>query len=208
MYLFSRTVNLHGSPRKTLPWVQGITELVNANSPLDVSVWTADFGLPLNTIVWNAVVESEAQLADATAPLLGHDGYLDHLEAGQEFITTPGEDALREMVHGAPSESQVGSVAHVTTGTAVLDRIGDTIAWSLEIAQHVEKLTGHPVSVWSSAYGQMGEMTFISMADSVAAAEAANASTNADAGYLERLHASKDLWIPGSGQVGRFTRVI
>jgi hypothetical protein len=208
MYLFSRTVNLHGSPRKTLPWVQGVTELVNANSPLDVSVWLADFGLPLNTIVWNAVVESQAQLADATAPLLAHDGYLDHLEAGQEFITVPGEDALREMVHGTPTENQVGSVAHVTTGTANVDRIGDAMAWSIEIAQYVEKLTGHGVSVWSSAFGQMGEITFISVGASVAEAEAANNATNADAGYIERLHASKDLWVPGSGQVGRFTRII
>lgn len=209
MYLFTRTANLRGSPRQTLPWVQSITEAVNANTSLDVSLWNADFGLPIGTVAWNTVVETQTAFAEATAPLLAHEGYLDLLEAGQDLIPVPAEDALREMIHGSPDGADgVGSVAHVTTGIAALDHIGDTMAWSVEIAQHVEKITGTPVSVWSGAFGQMGEITFISVHGTVAEAETANAAANADAGYLERLHASKDLWIPGSGQVARFTRII
>ena len=56
------------------------------------------------------------------------------------------------LVQGSPEpEHGLGSLASVTWGTATLSRIGQTVAWSVEMAQHAEQVTGNPVSVWVSA---------------------------------------------------------
>jgi len=86
-------------------------------------------------------------------------------------------------------------------------RIADTLAWSVEIAQYVEGVTGSPVSVWSSTYGQMGEIGFISVVPDMAALDANQAKINADAGYIGRLGQSAGLWLDGSGHVARYTRI-
>ena len=98
-------------------------------------------------------------------------------------------------------------MSSVTWGTATLSRMDEALAWSVGMAQHAESVTGNPVSVWVSAFGQMGEVTFFSVYDDVATAEAGQRALNSDAGYMERLHGSEGLWIPGTAKQGRFTRI-
>ena len=133
MLLFSRVVTLTGKPRETISWAVGITEYVNANSELDVSLWSADFGYPLGTVAWSAVVESQVALAEGTAKLLVDDGYFDQLDNGRDFATQPGQDFLRELVHGEPSDPPpLGAVASITTATALVDRMADAVGWAIE----------------------------------------------------------------------------
>jgi hypothetical protein len=208
MFLFSRALTLTGSPRRSWPWVAQMTEYVNANSSLGVAAWNTDFGHPVGTIVWNCLLEDQTQLAEASAALAGQDGYLDLIESAADLVAAPAQDSLASLVHGAPSEPPaVGSVALVTEATAVVDRIADTLAWSVEIAGHIEGVTGTPMSVWSRTYGQMGDIAFIAVHPDVASLEAAMTTNNGDAGYFDRLAKSEGLWLPGSGRTARYTRV-
>ena len=209
MLLFSRAVTLRGSPRQVLPWVQQVTDHVNTNSPLDVTAWNADFGQPIGTVVWNALVESQQALSEGTAALLGDESYHGVLEAAADMVVAPGEDTLRSLVHGTPSEPPaVGSVAAVTQATPVVDRMGDVLAWSVEIAEYVTQLTGVTMSVWTNSYGQMGGLTWIATVDSPAAGDEMTGKMQGDPGYFERLHGSAGLFVPGSGQQARFTRML
>jgi len=208
VYQFSRTAVVRANPRVMFPWVQQITDVVRANTSLPVSAWAASFGAPIGGVVWSALVRSQAELAADMTSLLGNQEYLDLLATGQEMIPVAGQDSLRTLVHGSPEpEHGLGSVSSVTWGTATLSRIGEALAWSVDMAQHAEKTTGNPVSVWVNAFGLMGEVTFFSIYDDVAAAETGQRALNSDQGYMERLHGSEGLWIPGSGNQGRFTRI-
>ena len=209
MLLFSRAVTLRGSPRQVLPWVQQVTAHVNANSSLDVTAWNADFGQPIGTVVWNALVESQQALADGTSALLGDESYHEVLEAAADMVVAPGEDTLRNLVHGSPSEPPgVGSIAAVTQAAPVVDRMGDTLAWSVEMAEYVSQLTGVTMSVWVNSFGQMGGITWIATVDGPTAADAMQGKLQGDPGYFERLQASEGLFIPGSGEQARFTRML
>jgi hypothetical protein len=209
MFLYSRALTLGGSPRQVLPWVAQITEYVNANSSLAVAAWNADFGQPIGTVVWNSLVESQTSLADGAIALAGQDGYLDLVETAADMVLAPAQDTLARLVHGEPSELPgPGAVAMVTEATAVVDRIADTLAWSVEIAQHVESVTGTPVSVWSNVYGQMGRLAFISVSPDTASFDAGDAAVSADTGYFDRLAKSAGLWVEGSGHVARYTRIV
>lgn len=210
MLLSSRLVTLVGSPRQVMPWVMDMTAFVNANSPLNATCWMADYGYPLGTVAWSSIVESQAALAAAFAGLGSNDGYMDRVEAAADMVPTPGEDTLRELVYFNPDGPATGpgAVANITTATAVVDRMADAVGWSIEIAQHVEKVTGTPVAFLTDVYGTMGGVAWISVAENAAAADEGRAKIAADADYLKKITATKDLFIPGSGRVGRLTRIV
>jgi len=208
MLLFSREVTLSGSYRQVLPWAIGITEYVNGHSPLEVSCWTANFGHPIGTMGWSAVVESEAELAGATAALIGDSGYLDRLEVGADMTTTPGRDVLRSFVHGPSGDAiPVGAVASVTTATAMVDRLAEAIGWAVEIGAYVEGVVDAPLAVLTDVYGTMGGMAWITVQPDMAAAEAARGKLGADPGYIAKLVESKGVFIPGTGHVAQLTRI-
>jgi hypothetical protein len=186
-----------------------MTEFVNANSELEVTCWMADYGYPLGTVAWSSIVESQAALASAFASLGANGGYLDRSEAAADLLPMPGEDTLRELVYfnpGAPA-SGPGAVVNITTATAVIDRMADAVAWSVEMAQHVEKVTGTPVAFLTDVYGTMGGVAWISVAANAAAADDGRAKIAADPEYLTMVTATKDIFIPGSGRVSRLTRL-
>jgi hypothetical protein len=209
MLLFSRVVTPTGSPRKVMPWVVDITAYVNANSPLEVTCWAGTFGYPIGTVAWSTFVDSQATLAAATSTLLSQDGYFDRLDAAAEFVTTPGQDLLREVVYGSPADPPpVGAVAQITTATALVDRLADAVGWAVEIAQHLEGVIGSPIGVLTDVYGTIGSINWIGVVPDAAASDASRAKVAADTSYLGRLVATKDLFIPGSGHVGQVTRIV
>lgn len=209
MMLFSRLITLTGSPRRSLPWALEVTAYVNAHSDLQVSLWSANFGYPLGTLAWSAGVESQAALAAGTANLLADNGYFDLLEKGQDFITQPGQDLLRELVHGQPAGEPpaVGSVATITTAVANAARGAEAMAWGVDIAQYLTTSVGAPVSMFSNVYGTLGEITWIAVQPDLAAADTLRAKIGADAGYMGRLAGVGDLFVPASGHVSQAVRI-
>ncbi|MGZ4739212.1 MAG: hypothetical protein ACXVLM_08300 [Ilumatobacteraceae bacterium] len=209
MLLFSRVVTPSASPTKVMPWAADITQYVNANSDLQVSLWSGTFGYPIGTLIWSSFVESLASLSAATGALVSQSGYLERLDAAEDLVTTPGQDLLRQVVYGSPSDPPpIGAIGTVTTATALVDRMADAVGWSVEIAQYLEGVMGNPVGVLTDVYGQMGRITWIGVVADAAAADAAQAKLGTDPGYIGRLPATKDLFIPGSGHVGQVTRLL
>jgi hypothetical protein len=191
-----------------MPWATGITEYVTAHSSLPVTCWAGNFGYPLGTMIWSAMVESEAALAAGTGQLLADPAYLDLLDSGADLIGAPGHDMLREVLYGAPGDPPpVGALATVTTATAIVDRLGDALGWAVEIGQHVEQVIGTPVAVFTNVFGTMGGITWMGVAADPAAADAARAKLNTDTEYLKHIAGSKDLFINGSGHIGQAVRI-
>ncbi len=192
-----------------MPWVADITAYVNANSPLDVTCWAGTFGYPIGTVAWSTFVDSQATLAAATGALLSQDGYFDRIEAAADLVTTPGQDLLREVVYGSPTDPPpVGAVAQITTATAFVDRLADAVGWAVEIAQYLEGVIGSSIGVLANVYGTMGGISWIGGVPDAAASDASRAKIAADTSYLGRLVATKDLFIPGSGHIGQVTRIL
>jgi hypothetical protein len=207
MLLSTRVATLVGSPRRTLPWAVDITNYINGHFDLDISLWHVRYGYPLGTMVWSSVVESQTSVEDRNAKLLVDDGYLDRVDKAQEFIREPPQDFLRELIHGQPGEPPgVGAVATITTATAAVDRLPDALGWAVDTARYVTDTTGVPVSVLTSLFGRMGELTWISVQSDIAASDATRRQLNGDASYIARLGATKDIYLPGSAQVMSLAR--
>lgn len=207
MQLFSRIATPTGSPRRVMAWATEMTAFVNANSDLEVSCWAGQFGFPLGTIGWSTIVENQVALAAGQAQLYANDGYFDLIEQAADMAGEPGQDTLRNLVHGSPAgPPPLGAVATTSTAVAVVDRFAEAVMWGIEVAQLGESITGHPIAVLTDAYGTMGSMAWIAVADDLATSEAAGTKLRASGDYLAKLQGSKGLFIPGSGHVSQVTR--
>jgi hypothetical protein len=115
---------------------------------------------------------------------------------------------LREVVYGTPGDPPaVGSLATVTTATAIVDRLPEAVGWAVEIGQHVEKVIGTPIGVFTNVFGTLGGITWLGTAADAAAADAARAKLSADTDYLKLVSGSKDLFIVGSGHISQAVRI-
>jgi hypothetical protein len=208
MYLFSRTAVLAGSPRQTAAWVAEVTTTARELSDLPVTAWAAWFGRPVGTHVWTVPVESHAALDAMSRALLGDGAYLDVVERGRPLVVAPAEDVLREILLGTAGDPPpLGAVATITEADAVVDRMGEAVAWAMDMAEHVRQVIDVPVSLSTPVYGQMGRLTWIGVQPDAAAIDASSGKIRSDAGYLSRLTATGDLFLPGSGRTALFTRV-
>jgi hypothetical protein len=162
MPLYSRVATLTGGPVEPVEWAVDITGKVNQIMDVEVSLWQGVFGYPLGTVAWSAMVESRAQLAEQTAKLAADSAFLDLAGAGQAFATTPFEDVLRSIVHmtrepeGSPP---MGGWAEVTTATPAEGKIGEAMAWGVEIADAYTAATGTGCAFLADDYGTFGQVT-------------------------------------------------
>jgi hypothetical protein len=81
------------------------------------------------------------------------------------------------------------------------------ISWGIEMAQLVEEITKRTTMFLLDGYGTFGQVTWISGAPDLAAADADNAAVNANDKYMRRLGDAGELFVPGSGQRRLMTRI-
>jgi hypothetical protein len=209
MYLFSRLATLRGNQRNSLAWAATMNGYVDAHSDHNLSLWRADFGYPVGTVAWSAWVESHADLNAGFAKLAEDDGYFKLLDDGQEFLTEAPQDTLRQALHGGPADAPppIGAVTTVTTAVVAGGKYDDGVSWGVEMAQLVEEVTKNPTLFLLDAYGTFGQVTWLSGAPDLAAADAANDAINANDKYMKSLGDVGDLFVPASGHRSLVTRI-
>jgi len=78
---------------------------------------------------------------------------------------------------------------------ADLDQAPDAMAFAVDIAQHVKKVTGVEVLTWSAVYGApIGSISWSCRAESLAAIAKMTDQLNADADYLDKVQQSRSLF--------------
>jgi hypothetical protein len=209
MYLFSRVATLRGNERRTLAWAAEVTSYVNDHCDHDLTLWRADFGYPVGTVAWSTWADSMDSLNRGFAPLAEDDGYFALLDEGAELVAEPPRDLLRRAVHGEPGGTPPppGAVTQVTTAVVANGKYAEATAWGVEMADLVQQVTNQPTMFLVDAYSTFGQVTWLSGAPGLAAADAAADAIQGDADYLKRLADVGDLFLPGSGQQRLVTRI-
>lgn len=208
MQLFSRVVALTGPFAEVNAWATDMRQYVSDKAGREIGLWSVLFGAPLGTMVYSARVEGLADLQSIGAALLAEADYHAKLASGREFSVGPPVDQISTPVYGELGDPPpVGSVAVVTTATIANGAYAEAIAWSVEIAQYVEGVTGFRSTFLVDDFGPFGQVRWIGVAPDVAAADAAGQKLNADAGYLDKLSAAGKLFAQGSGHRGLASRV-
>ena len=210
MYLFSRVVTLQGPPADTMAWAMEVTEHVNSKISVPTSCWVSVFGRPIGTFSWSSILESHAQLAELGGQLAADNKYHSLLAKAEDWTVTPGEDSLRSIVSGMPTEGTppgIGASATVNTGVMAPGHFAEALAWSVEVASYVTELTGTPVLFLTDQYGAFGGVSWISVAADVATVDAGAAKLAGDMGFASRIDAAADFFVTGSVNAALLSRI-
>jgi hypothetical protein len=209
MYLFTRLATLRGNARKSMAWATEMNAYVDGHSDHSLTLWRADFGYPVGTVAWSAWVESHSEFNAGFARLAEDDGYFKLLDKGQDYMTAAPEDFLRQVLHGAPADAPppIGAVTTVTTAVVAGGKYDAGMSWGIDMAQLVEEVTKLPTMFLLDTYGTFGQVTWLSGAPDLAAADTAADAINANDKYIKALGDVGDLFVPATGQRGLVTRI-
>ncbi|MEQ9161871.1 MAG: hypothetical protein RLN74_04130, partial [Ilumatobacter fluminis] len=83
----------------------------------------------------------------------------------------------------------------------------DAVVWGREIAAHAGNVGGVPIMVLASAFGEFGQLGWLSVTPDAATAQAATDAVNADEGYLKMINDAGDLFVPGTAHRRMTTRI-
>lgn len=208
MYLFTRRVLVNPAHlRKAMKHAAEMTQYVNEETDLEVSLYEVLQGAPQGTLSWAYRTESYAASLDSLDAFIRSDEYLKKVEKGAEYFLGNPEDRLGEFIHGAGEITGPPAVAGIVTASMEVPQAGAAVAWAVSLADYNANLTGIPVAVVTSNFGEYGTISWISYAESLAQFEAAGQKMNTDPGFIQRLGESKGYFVPRSG-VGMLSRKI
>jgi hypothetical protein len=208
MQLFTRNVQMAGPPAETMSYATDMRAFVTKKTGREIGLWANLFGAPVGAMAYTMRVEGLADLQTVTSELLEDPEYHQKLVAGREYVGAPSVDALGQPIHGELGDMPpVGSYAMVTQATMAGGKYMDAVAWGVEIAQLVEKLSGLPTLFLSSNFGGFGDVAWIMVAKDAAGADAAGEAINGNADYMTSVNGAGDLFIPGSGRQSLTTRI-
>lgn len=203
MHIFQRVATFEGPPAEIAAWASEITEVVNARTQMNVSLWQGLFGGPIGTLAWSALIDNLTALEVATDSLMTDPAYLSLVAKARDWTTGAPEDSLLRMVHTAGGDyvrPGVGAYSEVTTAIPAEGKLAKAGAFGVEIADLHAHLTHASVLFCASAYGAFGEMRWLALYDSAAAVDAAAELVSKDDDYGAKLDDAGELFVEGTAR--------
>jgi hypothetical protein len=156
----------------------------------------------VGTLAYTTLLQSLAELDAADSCLLADEEYLSLVAEFQPFVAGPPVDRALEVLHNAGGEyrrADVGAVANVVMAQVANARFGAAIKWSVEMADLVADITGHPGMFGRELAGDFGTVVWIATMPDMASLDTANEALAKDPRYLAKLDEMGDIFLPGSG---------
>ncbi|NNE13102.1 MAG: hypothetical protein HKN41_12750 [Ilumatobacter sp.] len=209
MQLLTRTVHLTGPFGDASAYCVEVAELVSDKIQREVAVWAGSFGVPLGTYTFALRTTGLADVMTWLPGLEADPQYQAKTAEGAAMSAAPPEGQMSTVLHGQLGEEAppVGSFAVVTQAVIANGMYEQALGWCVDIAQHVEKITGMPALFMADGYGPFGQVTWIQPAPDAAAVDAATEAVNNDPDYLAKLGEAGDLFVPASGQQALIMRI-
>jgi len=184
-----------------------MTEYVNQRTDLEVSLYQVLQGEPIGTLTFAYRTESFAASLESVNELVDSDEYLAKVEEGAGYYVGNPEDRLGTIVHIAGEVSGPPAAASVVTAAIDIPRVSKAMAWSVDLADYTGNLSGVPIAVITSNFGQYGRVSWVSHGQSLAQLEQTQEKTRSDPGFLQRLADSAGFFLPGSGVASLSRRI-
>jgi hypothetical protein len=209
MKLFTRRVVMGGAPpSEMLGFATDMRAYVSEKTGREISLWSVMFGAPLGTMTYSARVEGIADLQQMTATLMADKEYHAKLAKGTHMVAAPAEDWLMQPIHGDFGDPPpVGTLVGITSAQIANGAYADAFAWGVDMAIHVETITGMATTFAASEFGPFGSVAWFGGTMDPAVIDSANGKLMTDSDYMKKLGAAGDLFLPGSGQQVLVARV-
>lgn len=199
MYLFNRTSAVDRNRQlEGFAAAIEVAAMVTAKTELPVSVFGARFGAPLNSVMWSARYESQAQMQRVQEQLLADTDYVDWVTTHGPMFEEAATDRLTKVV-SATLGADPKRFYTLLQATAVSGRLGEAMAFGVRAQDTVARLTGLATAFGAEVYGAMGSVVWLTGADSMAELDAMVALRETNAEYQALLSEAAPLFTAGSG---------
>lgn len=199
MNLFSR--NLSVDPLRAVEGYTFGAELaarVTKTTGLAVSVWRPLYGTPAGTISFSCRVDSLAAMGAASDKLEADKGYMDLLASNDGRLIGPLQDNMSQFVSIAGEPNLAGRYVSIITAQMAPGKLMESMTWSVEILEHVVKLTGVGGSLVRGLFGPYATIAWLGLYESLEQLDTADAQEMADEAYLNSVNGAGDLFVTGS----------
>lgn len=199
MYLYARTITAKRERAlDAATFATDIAETVGKVSGLEVRAWSPIYGAPLTELTWTTRVASHAEMGAASEKLLADPGYLEQIGAAADLFESSAEDMIADMVAMAGDGGHTGDYASLVRAQCAGGKVGEAMAWGVDILNHVSGITGRDAIFTRSLYGAWGGVGWITLASSLEEVDAAEAAMGADTSYIGKIDSAGDLFVPGA----------
>jgi len=163
-----------------------VAELATKVTGLEMVAWRAVAGYPIGACMLTARADDLDELNDAAAKLMTNPDYVKLQKAAADVVAEPAITQLNKVI--AAGDGYVPKTfLWVVSATIAPGQFSGALAWSTEMLQHAESVTGMPVMLTLSVAGAFGEVSFAQSADSLGELQAADEKLAGDPGYVSRL---------------------
>ncbi len=175
-----------GKSGRLVALVAQMRDMLSTESGKDWNAWAAVTGRPYGTYFLTARSDNYADMIGAQMKVAVSTEWAALAATAEGVLAQPAPSTLSEVIAVTGEPSAPKQFTLVTRATIDRSALGDAVAWSTQLAEHVTKVTGSSLVVCISAAGKMFEVTWIGGADTPEELDKINA-INTDAGYLEML---------------------
>ncbi len=207
MYIFSRsaTLNRLRLVEATTAAVE-IAGMVNELTGLSIAVFASRFGEPLNTIRWNARIDSQSELQTATDKLMANADYVRWIASNAEMFESAPSDQLVSVVSSTLAETPKRFYT-VLIAAAANGMMADAVAFGVRAQQFVAETTGFATAFITGVYGPFGNVAWLTGVDAMGDLDtlAEMQMTNSD--YHALVKEAGPLFLPGSGSTGLIEKI-
>jgi hypothetical protein len=197
MYIFGRTRT--AAPAHTRAAMAIAVEAIDRAQQvmgLQFYAWTTLWSPGVGGLLWSTRVQSLEELQSATEKWAADGPTMDWIEQNDHVFEGPTNDVLTEVIHGAPT-GEPGPFVTTVQAQWAPGKAAEAVAVGVEISDTFARLTGRSPIFGRSVTGPLAGVGWITSFPDLAAVEAGDAATNADAGWQELLDRASLCYLPG-----------
>ncbi len=198
MYVFSRMRHVNSaSVREAVAAAVEVAGKVSSIAELDVSTWMTLASPAVGRITWSAMFDSVQQLVTVNQKLADSSDYGDWVDANDKLFDGPSEDALIQLVHGAPDPARTVNFVTATTAVCANGKLSAAMAAGVEVAEAATKISNIPTLFGAGQTGLYGSVVWLAAAETMGELEQGTAALAADPSWAQRLDEVGPLYQPG-----------
>ena len=198
MYMFSRSRHVNSaSVREGVTAAVEVAGMASTIIGLDVSAWMSFASREVGLITWSGMFDNLDELAAATQKLAESSEYGDWVDAHDSLFEGRAEDALIQLVHGAPDSERAVNFVSATTAVCVNGKLSAAMAAGVEFAELASKITAPPTIFGAYRTGLYGGMIWMSAGETLGELEQGEAALSADPSWVQLLDQHGPLFGPG-----------
>jgi hypothetical protein len=185
-----------GQQQPAMAQIMETREIIEGATGRPTSAWAAVTGQPVGTFALSIRADSVADVIDGQSKLGVSAEYAALAQTSGDIWAAPATTAFQRII-GTSGDTQDGGVISMTT-TTIDGSFSDAIAFAHEVMEYISSATGGACMLMLSEAPNVGELTWVFANESAEAAVEADATLQADTGYLGLYDRAADLFVPGT----------